>query len=94
MIFGNKWRIATFNVGEFPETLASIEKLVSNHGIDIVGITETRLKPEGKMRTNFFTFNAIRPPSEEGRNLGGVSLFLRNSANARLVFKHAEKFFK
>ncbi len=94
MIFNNKWRIATFNVGGSSKTPVFIEKLVRNHAIDIVGITETRLKPEGKIRTNFCSLNAIRPPPEVGRNSGGVSLFLRKSANARLVFKHAEKVFK
>ncbi len=77
--------------GGSPETPEFIKTLVSNHGIDIVAITETYLKPEGKIRTNFFSFNAILPPPEVGRNSGGVSLFLRNSANARLVFKHAKK---
>ncbi len=74
MLFSRKWRIATLNVGGSPETPKYIEKMIHNHTIDIVGITETHLIPEGKIRTNFFSFNAARPPPKAGRKLWGGAL--------------------
>ncbi len=49
------------------------------------------MRPEGKIRTDYFSFNATRPPPKEGRNSGGVSLLFRKGAGASQIFKHSEK---
>ncbi len=53
------------NVGGSPETPAFINKLMSDHGVDVVGITETHLKPDGKFRVEYFAINAPRPLRSE-----------------------------
>ncbi len=70
MLFRRRWRIAILNVGGSPETPTYIEKMMQNHGVDIAGITETHLIPERKIRTKFFSFNAVRPPPKIRENLG------------------------
>ncbi len=54
-----------------------------HHGIDIASIAETHLRPEGKIRTDYFSFNATRTPPKEGRNSGGVSLLFRKAGGDR-----------
>ncbi len=73
MLFKKKWRIATLNVGGSPEAPAYLEKLMEYHGVDIICLTETHLIPERKIRTNYFSFNAMRPPPKGGNNSGGPS---------------------
>ncbi len=94
MLFKKNWRIATLNVGGSAETAAYVDKMMKNHGIDIVAITETHLKPEGKIQTGAFGYNVMRPPPEQGNNSGGVSLFLRKVAGSRVIFKRSEKNFQ
>ncbi len=54
MLFKKRWRVAALNVGGSPETPVYVDKMMRHHGIDIVGITETHLRPEGKIKTDYF----------------------------------------
>ncbi len=38
---------------------------MSDHGVDVLGITETHLKPDGKIRVDYFAVNAPRPLRSE-----------------------------
>ncbi len=94
MLFKKKLRLARMNVGGSPETPAFVNKWMSDHGVDVLGITETHLKPDGKIRVGYFAINAPRPPPEQGRNSGGVTLLFRKAGGVKLIYKHVEKNFQ
>ncbi len=51
ILFNKKWRIATLNADGSPETPKYVQQLMSNHNVNIIGVTETHLHPESKIRT-------------------------------------------
>ncbi len=68
--------------------------LHANHNLNIIGVTETRLHPKSKIRTEYFAINAPRPPPLRGQDTGGVSFIFWTLCGVRLIFKHAEKKFQ
>ncbi len=44
MLFKKNWSITTLNMEGSVETAAYVHKMMKNHGIDVVAITETHLK--------------------------------------------------
>ncbi len=71
-----------------PETPTYIEKMMQNHEVDIVGITDTHLIPERRIRTLLLECCSLPP---NAGIFGRVSLFFRREEAAILIFKHYER---